>query len=63
MSVAGWASTILTVIFIGGVQLISTGILGIFLSKVFIDSKNRPNYFTAEKAGFDEFTSDHAGGK
>ncbi len=49
--VAGWASMILVVIFIGGVQLISTGVLGIFLSKVFIDSKNRPNYFVAEFGG------------
>lgn len=53
-SVGGWASTILVVIFFGGVQLISTGILGIFLSKIFIDSKNRPQYFVAEFGGIDK---------
>lgn len=53
-SVVGWASTILVVIFIGGVQLVSTGISGIFLSKVFIDSKNRPRYFVAEYGGINK---------
>jgi dolichol-phosphate mannosyltransferase len=52
-SVQGWASTILVVIFIGGVQLISTGILGIFLSKVFVETKRRPKYIMAESAGFE----------
>jgi len=50
--VLGWASTILVVIFMGGVQLISTGILGIFLSKVFIETKRRPKYILADSAGF-----------
>jgi polyisoprenyl-phosphate glycosyltransferase len=51
-SVAGWASTILVVIFFGGVQLLSTGILGIFLSKVFLEAKRRPKYIVSEAAGF-----------
>lgn len=52
-SIQGWASTILVVIFIGGVQLISIGILGIFLSKVFVETKRRPKYILAESAGFE----------
>lgn len=52
-SVQGWASTILVVIFIGGVQLISIGILGIFLSKVFVETKRRPKYILMESAGFE----------
>lgn len=52
-SVPGWASTILVVIFVGGVQLISTGVLGVFLSKVFVETKRRPSYILAESEGFD----------
>ena len=52
----GWASTILVVIFMGGVQLISTGILGIFLSKVFIETKRRPNYIIYESGGFESYS-------
>jgi dolichol-phosphate mannosyltransferase len=51
--VPGWASTILVVIFFGGVQLISIGILGIFISKVFVETKRRPNFIIAESSGFD----------
>jgi dolichol-phosphate mannosyltransferase len=51
--IQGWASTILVVIFIGGIQLVSIGILGIFLSKVFVETKRRPKYILAESAGFE----------
>ncbi|MCG7850989.1 MAG: hypothetical protein MIO92_00545, partial [Methanosarcinaceae archaeon] len=50
----GWASTILVVIFMGGVQLISIGIIGVFLSKVFIETKRRPNYIIYESGGFND---------
>ena len=42
--VSGWASTIMTVVFFGGLQLIILGIIGIYIGKMFIQSKNRPNY-------------------
>lgn len=42
--VSGWASTIMTVVFFGGLQLIILGIIGIYMGKMFIQSKNRPNY-------------------
>lgn len=41
---AGWASIILTVVFFNGLTLLLLGIVGIYLGKMFIQSKNRPNY-------------------
>ncbi len=42
--VAGWASVIMTIVFFGGLQLIIMGIIGIYIGKMFMQSKNRPNY-------------------
>ena len=46
--VAGWASTICVIIFIGGVQLLCMGIMGQYLAKTYIEVKNRPHYIVAE---------------
>ncbi|MDR1879487.1 MAG: glycosyltransferase family 2 protein [Tannerellaceae bacterium] len=45
---SGWSSIILTVVFFGGIQLMILGILGIYLGRLFIQSKNRPNYIIKE---------------
>jgi hypothetical protein len=45
----GWTSIIASVLFIGGIQLIMIGIIGEYLGKIFIQSKNRPNYIISEK--------------
>lgn len=50
----GFATIVCVVLFIGGIQLISIGILGEYLSKTFIETKNRPIYVTKSKVGFDE---------
>jgi glycosyltransferase involved in cell wall biosynthesis len=42
--VSGWASLIITVAFFGGIQLIILGIIGIYIGKMFMQTKNRPNY-------------------
>lgn len=42
--VSGWASIITTVAFFGGLQLIILGIIGIYIGKMFMQTKNRPNY-------------------
>lgn len=44
VEVSGWASVIMTIVFFGGLQLIILGIIGIYVGKIFIQSKNRPNY-------------------
>jgi len=48
--IPGWVSTILTVIFFGGVQLFSIGLLGIYIGKIFLETKKRPNYIIREKS-------------
>ncbi|MBQ6182654.1 MAG: glycosyltransferase family 2 protein [Clostridia bacterium] len=47
-SAAGCASTLCVVLFVGGVQLFCTGILGTYISKTYLETKSRPLYITAE---------------
>ena len=42
--IQGWASTVSIVLFIGGVQLLCTGILGQYLAKTYLETKKRPVY-------------------
>jgi len=43
-TIAGWTSVILSVLFIGGVNMILLGIIGEYIGKIFMQSKNRPHY-------------------
>ena len=47
--VQGWASIVVTVLFLGSVQLFVLGIIGEYLGRLFIESKGRPLYLVAEK--------------
>ncbi len=47
--IPGWASSIVAIFFLGGVQLLSIGILGEYIAKVYLETKRRPRYFI-EKA-------------
>ena len=42
--VSGWTTLIITMLFIGGVQLISIGVLGQYIGRIFEEAKNRPLY-------------------
>jgi dolichol-phosphate mannosyltransferase len=44
----GWTTVIVAVLFIGGVQLISVGVLGAYLGRIFYETKRRPLYVVAE---------------
>ena len=48
MAISGWASTIATIAFFGGLQLIVLGIIGLYLGKIFMQSKQRPRYIINE---------------
>ena len=50
----GTTTVLLVVLFMGGVQLMTIGIVGTYLGKVFTETKRRPLYVTAERVGFDE---------
>jgi len=47
-NVPGWASTVLPIYFIGGVQLLSIGVLGEYIGKIYQESKQRPRYHIEE---------------
>lgn len=49
--VAGYPTLITVILFIGGVQLFTIGIIGEYLAKVFVEVKNRPVYFVREYQG------------
>ncbi len=53
-TVSGWASVILAVLFIGGVQMLCLGVIGEYIGKIYMESKKRPNFFTETKTGLNE---------
>ena len=46
--VAGWASTICVIIFIGGLQLFCLGVIGQYISKMYLETKQRPHFIVSE---------------
>ena len=52
--VPGYASLLVVSLFMGGLQLIFIGIVGAYLGKNYIETKNRPIYLEKESKGFDE---------
>lgn len=47
-SAAGWPSMVTILLFVGGVQLLSLGVIGRYISAIFLEVKNRPIYITRE---------------
>lgn len=48
-TVAGWASIVCIFCFLGGIQLLSLGIIGQYVGKTYMESKYRPRYIISEK--------------
>lgn len=52
--VRGWASLFVAVLFLGGVQLVSLGIIGEYIGRIYGEVKHRPLYLLRERLGFEQ---------
>jgi polyisoprenyl-phosphate glycosyltransferase len=52
-SVVGWTSLIVSIFFMGGIILMVLGIVGIYIGKIFNETKGRPLYVVGDRVGFD----------
>lgn len=61
--VVGWASSFIGTTLIGGIQLISLGVIGEYVGKIYMETKGRPRYIIEDKEGLDnvERTEEHRG--
>ncbi|MBQ0002479.1 MAG: glycosyltransferase family 2 protein [Treponema sp.] len=48
-TIQGWSSTICIICFLGGIQLLSIGILGEYIGKIYMEVKQRPRYIISER--------------
>jgi len=48
-TLGGWTSTMIAVCFLGGIQLISLGVIGEYVGKTYMETKQRPRYIISEK--------------
>ena len=48
-TVVGWASVTCVVCFLGGIQLLSLGIIGEYVGKIYMETKHRPRYIISER--------------
>lgn len=46
--ISGWTSVIISILFLGGIQLLILGIIGEYIGKMFIETKKRPMYIISD---------------
>ena len=54
VTVSGWTSIILSIWFLGGIQLISLGLIGEYIGKIYKETKHSPKYFIEQKIGLEQ---------
>ena len=47
--ISGWASTIVIITFLGGIQILSIGLVGEYIGKIYLESKHRPRYIISDR--------------
>jgi glycosyltransferase involved in cell wall biosynthesis len=62
LAVPGWASTVIPVYLLGGVQLLAIGIAGEYIGKAYLEVKRRPHYLVEELRGPPPATREAPGG-
>ena len=48
-TVVGWTSIICILLFLGGIQTLSIGIIGEYIGKIYLETKHRPRYIISER--------------
>jgi hypothetical protein len=49
IAIPGWASSVLPLYFLGGIQLLGIGILGEYTSKIYLETKRRPRFIIEKR--------------
>ncbi len=52
-AVNGWASTVSIICFLGGIQILSIGVIGEYIGKIYLEAKHRPRYAVDETLNMD----------
>lgn len=60
-TVPGWASLTVMISFMGGIQLLSIGIIGEYVGKIYLESKRRPRYILEKVVANGEFSQEETG--
>ena len=53
-NVSGWTSLTCIIIFLGGIQMCSIGVIGQYIARIFLETKRRPLFIVAESSDDDE---------
>jgi len=53
-SIRGWTSLVAIVVFLGGIQLLSVGVIGIYIGKIYKEVKGGPLYIIDKTTNFEE---------
>ena len=53
-TVAGWASLMMSIWLLGGLQLVALGVIGEYIARIYIQGKHRPLYIAKEYRGYEE---------
>lgn len=52
MNLPGWSAIMVTMLMLGGIQLFTLGVLGLYINAIYLETKKRPNYIVAATYGF-----------